>query len=226
MLLLVAAGAATASPVPYNFTSGSVTVSAFAGTTSLIASGNVISLTGNQVTFDSAVPSVPSFSFAAAGPSTTTFNTGLPGVLSALSGDQLILSNVTVSPGSGYTSSGSGTGPNYAVTLFNLTASGSYVLKNSTGTITLASGNFTGNTASLTGQVLLGGSGNSQLALNGISLGAITLSGQTVLLKGDVLFNGVAPVPVPAGVWLLGAGIAGLSRFSRRRRTSSPAVLH
>jgi hypothetical protein len=176
------------------------------------------------VTFDSAVPNVPNFVFADLGPSTSIFSsTAFTGAAAVLNGGQLILSNVVVAPGTGYSSSGSGSNP-YNITMNNLASSGAYTLKTAGGA-TLASGTFSNVVSpTLTGLVLLGG---SQLSLNGITLAAISYGGQSLLVKGDVLFNGATPVPLPAAAWLLGSGLLGLTGMAKRRRRealSSAAV--
>lgn len=217
--MLAFAGAASASPVTYNWTSGSVTLFATSGGPNLLTNpSNVIPLTStSRVTFDSALPAVTSFLFADAASVSTFSPTAFTGAAAALNGGQIVLSNVAITPGAGYSSSGSGANP-YNITMNNLAASGSYQLKNAGGT-TLFSGSFSNViTPTLTGQVLLGGSGNQQLALNGISLAAISFGGKSIVLKADVLFNGATPVPLPAGVWLLATGLAGLSGLARSRR--------
>jgi hypothetical protein len=217
-LLLGSWNAAVASPVTYDWTSGSVTLFATTGGPNLLSSpSNVIALTStSQVTFDSAVPSVTNFLFADASSSSTFGATAFSGAAAVLNGGQMVLSNVTIAPGAGYSSSGAGTNP-YNITMNNLSASGNYQLKNAGGT-TLFSGTFSNVvTPTLTGQVLLGGPGANQLALNGISLGAVRIGATDLLVKADVLFNGATPVPLPAGVWLLGSGMAGLMAWRRRR---------
>ncbi len=220
-------GVASASPVTYNWTSGSVTVFATSGGPNLLTSpSNVIPLTSaSQVTFDSAVPGVTSFLFADTGPSASTFSaTAFTGANAVLNGGQIVLSNISIVPGVGYSSSGSGANP-YNITMNNLSASGSYQLKNAGGA-TLSSGTFSNViTPTLTGQVLLGGGSNQQLALNGISLAAISVGGTSILLKGDVLFNGATPVPLPAGAWLLGSALLGLSGLRRGRRRGADSEL-
>lgn len=212
-------GLAAASPVTYNWSSGSVAIYATTGGPNLLTSpSNVLPLTSSSyVTFDAAMPSVTGFTFADLGPSTAFFSpTAFTGAAAVLNGGQLILSNVVVAPGAGYSSSGSGSNP-YSVTMNNLASSGAYVLKNAGG-VTLASGSFSNVISpTLTGQVLLGGSSAGPLSLNGIALGAVSFAGQSLLVKGDVLFNGTA-VPLPAAVWLLGSGLLGLSGLARRRR--------
>lgn len=66
LVALIPAGAAQALPTTFFFTGGSATVSATFGA-SPIGNGS-IPLDGTQVTFDSAVPEVVSFSFDSAGP--------------------------------------------------------------------------------------------------------------------------------------------------------------
>ena len=39
--------------------------------------------------------------------------------------------------------------------------------------------------------------------------------------EGGVMVSGVAPVPVPAAVWLFGSGLLGLVAVARRRRTTA-----
>jgi hypothetical protein len=218
-------GPAMSSPVSYNWTSGSVTIFATTGGSNLLTSpSNIFPLTSaSQVTFDAALPSVTSFLFADLGPSTAIFSpTAFTGAAAALNGGQLILSNVVVAPGTGYSSVGSGSNP-YNVTMNNLASSGNYVLKNAGGT-TLASGTFSNVISpTLSGQILLGGTNSQQLALNGITLAAVSFGGQSLLVKGDVLFNGLTPVPLPAAAWLLGSGLLGLSGMAKRRRRESPS---
>ena len=80
-----------------------------------------------------------------------------------------------------------------------------------------------GTNNSLTGQITLGGM--DMLQLTGITLGTFQVMvggiAETVTLKGDVVFEGTAPVPLPASVWLFGSVLAILSfPFMARRRTA------
>ena len=45
----------------------------------------------------------------------------------------------------------------------------------------------------------------------------------TIDLAADTLTYSVAPVPLPAGVWLLLSGLAGLGVFGRRRAVAPQA---
>jgi len=203
---------AHATPVVYDWTGGSVTVLAVnSNNGTMLGEGTVPLTTPSEVTFDSGPPvAVPNFEFADTGPSSVML-TGGP-----LAGDMLTVSNLTVVPATGYTSSGSGSNP-YNVTLNDLWASGAFTVMN--GTTTVASGTFQDTlTATLTGQISITGAGSSEtLALNGIALDAVAIGSTPVTIKADVIFDG-APVPLPAALWLLGPGLLGLAGTMRRRR--------
>ncbi len=212
--------AARAAPVTYDWTGGSVTLSATdTNGTNYLAAGASIPLTSaSQVTFDSTAMTIPSFEFADLGPSSLT-------LAGPLAGDTLTLSNLAVEPpASGYSSSATGTNP-YNFTLGPIDATGSYVVTNAAD-ITLASGSFNHANPTLSGQITLGGANSDALTLNGITLGAISVAGTQIIMKGDVTFDGAA-VPLPASLWLFGSGLAMLSagRFLRRRRPGVTAAL-
>ncbi len=211
---LFGAGASSATPVLYSFTSGSVTLTATVAGFGTIAVGT-IPLTGTQVTFDTGPPAkLDSFLFTAgpAGP------LPLAGIFSGVS---VTLASLSIAPGGSYTSSA--TGPSPFPGTYNYTASDVDV----TGVASLSGLVVTGPTAFgtsnpfLAGQVVIGGAGT--LALNGITLGtlsipaipAIFFPGATATLKADVLFTGI--VPEPGTCLLLAAGLAGLAASRRAR---------
>jgi hypothetical protein len=210
LLVVGAASSAQAAPLVYNFTSGTARVTATYG--ALTIASSTIVLNGTQVTFDTSPASLTSFQFTA--PTTV-----IP-LLSILSGTSLTLSGLSVVPGAGY-SNLSVTGPFAPPTTYNYTvgpvaATGTAAF---TGAITAGPSAFSQTNAALSGQIRLGGGG--ELALNGITLGVMTLPaagifpGGNVTLKADVIFNGI--VPEPGTAMLMGLGIAGLAA---RRRSS------
>jgi hypothetical protein len=206
---------ANAAPVTYDFTSGFVTVSAFqgSGNTDLLAAGTEIQLTGGQVTFNSTALTLPSFQFLDNAPQTVSVING------TFAGENITVQSWTAVPGAGYASSAflsSSPPPTYGFTAGPIAASGMFSLS---GPVNQGSTSFAGTTNSLTGQVTL--SGTDMIQLTGITLGSFVVGGQTITLKGDVVFEGATPVPLPASVWMLGSALAlfGLA-FMERRRTS------
>lgn len=217
--IVALAGAATASaaPVTYDFTSGFVTVSAFQGSsnTDLLAAGTQIQLTGGQVTFDSAALTLPSFQFLDNTPQTVTVISG------AFAGENITVQSWNAVPDAAYSSSAflsSSSPPTYGFTAGKIDATGMYSLA---GIVNQASKPFAGTTNALTGQVTLGGT--DMIQLTGITLGAFTVNNQTITLKGDIVFEGTTPVPLPASLWLLSSAIAlfGLTFVDRRRALRS-----
>jgi hypothetical protein len=209
--------AVQASPVTYDWTSGTVTVLGVSSATGTVLGQGTLPLTSaSQVTFDSAVPDVPSFEFADLGPSSVALS-------GAFAGDTLTVTGLNInSLDSAYSSSATGPNP-YTITLNNLWASGSYSITNASH-VTLSSGTFTDYlTPTLSGQINLSGGSNPMLTLNGIALDAATVGGQSVILKADVVFNG-APVPLPAAVWMFGSGLLALVGSVRRQRRTTQAV--
>jgi hypothetical protein len=202
---------AHASPVTYDFTGGSVTLSAMVNGVDLLPAGQQIPLTGTQVTFDASALQLTSFQFKDAGPTTVAL-TG------PLAGTSLTLSALNVVPDASYsTISAAGTNP-YNFTVGAIDASGMYSLS---GLVTRGSTPFSGANPFLSGQITTSaaGSGTDILDLTGITLGVFSVSGKTVTLKGDIVFDGVTPVPLPAAVWLFvsALGLLGLPFISRRR---------
>ena len=213
MIALAGAATANAAPVTYDFTSGFVTVSAFQGSsnTDLLAPGTEILLTGGQVTFDSIALTLPSFQFLDNTPQTVTVING------AFTGEHITLQSWQGVPDAIYSSSAflsSSSPPTYGFTAGKIDGAGMYSLA---GPINQGSKSFTGTTNSLTGQVTL--SGTDMIQLTGITLGSFKVNGQTITLKGDIVFDGATPVPLPASVWLLSSAIAlfGLTLVDRRR---------
>lgn len=205
---------ATATPVTYNFTAGQITVTATLLPTlgppqTILLNGQpsvTVGLTGTSVTFDTAVVpgnALPAFSLVTspAGPLTLTPALGLISTVS--------FTALTIVPGTLYSSSVVGTNP------YNFNAGPILV----SGSITTNLGGpaaFSITTPTATGQVNLSVNNSiNTLDLNGISIWSGTIAGLgTLLVKGDVQFNGV---PEP-GLAVLMAGVAALLAARTRRQ--------
>lgn len=212
--LLLASGTAQASPITYNFTGGSATLTATVIGFGTIAVGTV-PLTGTQVTFDTGPPAgLTSFLFTA-GPAGPLPLSGI------FSGVNVTLASLSIAPGGGYASTATGPSPNpgtYNYTASNIAVNGVASLS---GLVNTGPTAFGTSNPFLAGQVTVGGLGT--LGLNGITLGTLALPaipsiffpGGTATLKADVLFTGI--VPEPGTVLLLSAGLAGLACTRRAR---------
>jgi hypothetical protein len=209
---------AGASEVTYNLLSGSpsqivVTATYGASGASVYFNGSLdwtLNLTSGSLTMDASGPTLDSFSFddASAGPANLSLSSG--GATMAT----LSLSDVTLAS----TAASGLTGSNpYGFNTTNTqdTAGYSFML---TGSTTTHTGTVSATGQPLVGTVTTGTSGSLDLSqTQAIQLGTFSLNGQTVTLKGDVTFDGTAPVPLPAAVWLLGPAL-GVFGFGLRRR--------
>ena len=199
---------ASATPIVYNFTSGSVTATAtfipISGTpTTVLLNGSssvAVNLTGTSVTFDNAaVNGLPAFSLVTTATGTLNLSPTV-GTITSVS-----LSALTIAPGIGYSSTVTGSGP-YNFTAGPISAAGTISLNGG------AFNPFTAPTGSATGQVNLAA---NELDLNNITLWQRTISGVgQVIIKGDFVFHGV---PEPGMAVLIACAGAVLAARMRRQ---------
>jgi uncharacterized Zn-binding protein involved in type VI secretion len=219
MGLFGSALSASASEVTYNLLTGEpsqIVVTATYGSSNqpVYFNGSLdwtITLSSGSLTMDASGPTLDSFSFvdASAGPASVSLSsTGSPAVAS------LSMSNITVAS----TASSGLTGSNpYSFNTTNTSDSAgySYTL---TGSSTAHPGTVSTTGQALVGTITTGTNGSLDLSqTQAIQLGSFMLNGQMVTLKGDITFDGAAPVPLPAAVWLLGPAL-GVFGFGLRRR--------
>jgi hypothetical protein len=211
---LVGLGGARASEVIYDeIAGGTVTITATDITnTSIIIglSNNVFTVqtgSASNVGFDALATTLDSFVFSTE-PQTVTITSP-----SAVDGTTIAFSALSLqsSGTSNVTNVGGG---DYEITSAAATASGTYSVNG--GTAKTISG---APTTGLSGTIGIGGTPDT-LGLDGITLGNMTIDGQTISLKADIAFDGAAVVPLPATAWLLisGLGLMGVSLLRRRER--------
>jgi hypothetical protein len=202
--------AASATPVTYDFVSGTVTVTALLSPSTLVLLNGspsvTVDLSGTSFTFDTAlVPvsgedmSISSFTFVTE-PSPVLNLTPAVGAVT-----QVSFGPLTITTGTGFTSGATGTGP-YAFAMGPIDVSGT------------ATNNLGGPTpflVSTPGAVGVISLGTGTLSLEGITLGAITTEGGTLLVIGDIEFHGM--VPEPPTLLMMALGVVGLAFVGRRR---------
>jgi hypothetical protein len=211
LVALAGAAAANAAPVTYDFTSGFITLTVSVGGVNELTGATNIPLTGTQVTFNSGSPaSLTSFQFADSGSSSITLSGTGP-----LNGEVVTVQGLNVVPDAIYSSTATGSNP-YNFTAGKVDATGMYSWS---GPVTGSAAMFMGVTNSINGQITLGGT--DSLQLTGITLETFMFDGSVVTLKGDVVFVGVAPVPLPPSILLLAFGLGLLTlTFMKRRFTA------
>jgi hypothetical protein len=212
LLFLLWSGASSATPVVYQFNSGTLNVSAtVAGSPVSLNGGTSVSrpLDGTSVTFDSAGPEVVDFEFTLSDSLLITLS---PTVFGA---STIQVTNLVIGTGSGYDGTNvSGSGPSYTFDIGPLSVSGDASINSGAATaFSIPSSQLT----NMNGGLTLGSM--SELSLHDITLAVLfdpsfpNDFSKALVLKGDLTFFGV--VPEPGTALLVGFGLLLTSLRSR-----------
>lgn len=210
---VLAASTASATPVLYSFSSGSVTMTATVSGIP-IAAPLTLPLTGVQVTVDTSALTLNSLLFTI--PSSGVIPISPP--ILGYTGINIDSASVSASGGSLTLVPPIGNPQEYSYLIGPVSISGQF---DAIGIPPVNDVPFGFITPSAAGSIFIDTTLNGgTLNLDGITIGELTLPGFPIpiVIKGDFLFEGV--VPEPGTALLIGSGLAGLALIGRRR---SPA---
>ncbi len=213
------AGQAQAVPTYYSFTGGSAVVRLTVGAATLATSAP-LALNGVFATFDGdGDGELVDFEFTLAPEQGFSFGFALGGY------DGIVIHSASLQPGVGYLNvvNANNGGGNYSVVADNILTTTSLDVVDSTLLLAPEPFMFSGNSIDPLVATVDIASGTT-FTLDGIALGAFTNAdfstipvGQSVVVKLDLTFEGMVPVPEPAIGVLFGIGLAGLAALRVRR---------
>ncbi|MEX2208880.1 MAG: PEP-CTERM sorting domain-containing protein [Myxococcota bacterium] len=217
---LAVAGHAQAVPTLYEFSGGSATIRLTVGASTLAAS-TPLALDGVFATFDGdGDGALTDFEFSLAPEQAFVFAFPLDGY------DSILIHSATLTPGVGYAHTfqqNNGGGSYNIVANPILTTTFLDVLSSSLGPGATQSFMFAGNSIDPLVASIDVATGTT-FTLDGIALGAFTNAdfptipvGTSVVVKLDLAFEGMIPVPEPTTGVLFGLGVAGLAALRSRR---------
>ena len=209
------APASIAAPITYFFQTGSVDLT-FTTASTALGSGT-IDLDGTFVDFDEppVSPELTGFEFTATAQGPVMLNVAYAGY------DTFTVDSLTVQPGPSYnTFFGFGSNP-YTVTVGPINVIATATISDSNNVLNTITASFNFLTPSLTATVTINNAVNvvQTLELVGLTLGEIGPffgATNTLVIKGDILFQG--QVPEPSTAVLLGVGMTLLVAVARRVR--------